>query len=182
MSVIAVYGGGFNPPHVGHAMVMSWVLQTGLADRVLMVPSHDHPFGKNMAPFARRVEWCEALISDMGMRHCIHVSTLEQEMPAPNYSINLLRKLREISPPNTFRFVMGADNLHAAARWFGFDDIVREFPPIYANRGDLEPFIPTSPIFPNISSTEIRNKLQAGEPVNHLLTRTVVKMVDKDMF
>ena len=36
---IAVYGGSFNPPHVGHAMVVSWLLWTRRADRVWLVPA-----------------------------------------------------------------------------------------------------------------------------------------------
>ena len=174
--IVAVYGGAFSPPHVGHAMVISWVLSTGLADTVTMVPSRDHPFGKSMAPFDDRVDFCEALVRDMGLhRGLVTVSRIEATQPAPNYSIHLLRTLRSISPQrDRFRFVMGADNLAARDRWHGFEEIIEEFAPIFVGRaGAPRPAEIMSPDFPDVSSTEIRERLRAGLPVNHLLTKSV---------
>lgn len=127
MSVIAVFGGAFSPPHVGHAMVASWVKLTGLADLVVLVPAANHPFGKSMASFDLRIKMCEALAMDLGS--WAKVSEWERLLPRPNYTINLLRALRDLyqgreggflaHPDTRVRCVMGVDNLLARDKWFG---------------------------------------------------------------
>lgn len=181
MAVIAVYGGGFSPPHVGHGMVLSWILATGRADVVVLAPAAAHPFGKQMAPFPLRHAWCHALIADLGIRRGLaRVTDAENDLLPPNYTINLLRHLRARWKGDKVRCVMGADNLALRAKWHGFDDIEREFDPIYVNRAGvvLPPGVEVdSPVFPDISSTEVRRRLAAGEPVGHLLSRKVEAMV-----
>jgi nicotinate-nucleotide adenylyltransferase len=180
MAVIGIYGGAFSPPHVGHALVATWILATGRADLLVFVPAANHPFGKKMAPFADRVDMCDALVLDLGRRWRVAVSDIEASLPAPNYSINLLRAFQDLNPNDHVRFVMGADNLAKRADWYGFDDIVREFDPIYVNRQGVvlpEGVVVDSPMFPDISSTTVRDRLAAGLPVDHLLTREVADLV-----
>lgn len=186
MATVAVFGGAFNPPHVGHAMVVSWILWTGQADRVILVPAADHPFGKKMAPFATRLAYCEALAfdllgEDLGYSPArVSVSDAEAGLPSPNYSINLLHHLQAQHPGDKLRFVMGADNLARRADWFGFDDIVREFDPIFVNRAGviLPPGVEIlSPMFMDTASTEVRDRLAAGLPVNHLVSQGVLRLL-----
>ena len=65
--VVAGYGGSFNPPHVGHAMVAQWVVWTGRADAVWFVPVYQHAFegrhDKTLASFDQRVQ--EELVKHM---------------------------------------------------------------------------------------------------------------------
>jgi nicotinate-nucleotide adenylyltransferase len=178
---VAVYGGAFNPPHVGHAMVVSWILMTGAADRVILVPAADHPFGKKMAPFATRLAYCQAFAQDIDPgAGRVSWDECEAELPTPNYSINLLRHIRAKCPGDKLRFVMGADNLARRADWFGFDDIVREFDPIFVNRAGVvlpEGVEVLSPVFPDVSSTDVRGRLEAGLPVSHLVSQGVLKLL-----
>lgn len=184
VTVTAVFGGAFSPPHVGHATVASWILWTGLADQVLLVPAASHPFGKQMASFQRRLAYCRALAQDIDPgAGRVTWDESEGQLPAPNYSINLLRHLRSRYAHHTLRFVMGADNLARRADWHGFDDIIREFDPIFVNREGV--ILPAgvevmSPMFPNISSTEIRARIAAGAPIDHLVTTSVLQLVRED--
>ena len=173
--VFAIYGGAFGPPHVGHAMVTTWILWTGQADRVILAPAADHPFGKKMAPLQTRMDYCRALIKDIG-GGSVGVSDVEASLPAPNYTINLLRWFQSKHPSDTIRCVMGADNLVARDRWYGFEDIVREFSPIFVNRAGvvLPPGVEVaSPVFPEVSSTEVRRRVAEGLPIDHLVTKSV---------
>lgn len=178
MSVIAVYGGAFNPPHVGHAMVVSWILKRQLANRVILVPSFAHPFSKDMRPFEERLRLVEDFANDVDPHdERVLVSAVESVLPAPNYTINQLRKLQELwGSGHKLRCVMGADNLAKRENWFGFDEIVADFDPIFANREGVvlpEGVTVNSPVFPNISSTEIRQRISDGRPADHLLTPKV---------
>lgn len=176
MNTIAVYGGAFNPPHVGHAMVASWIKLTGQADEVWFVPSASHPFGKDMTPFEQRLEWCKALARELGPWAV--VTAAESALPQPNYTINLLRYLQTTLPDDRFRFVMGVDNLLKRDKWFGFDDIEREFAPIYVDRGGIEHTLTlASPKFPDVSSSEVRRRLLAGESVAELVPACVLRQM-----
>jgi nicotinate-nucleotide adenylyltransferase len=174
--VVAVYGGAFNPPHVGHAMVASWILWTGRADQVVLVPSSDHPFGKPMASFDLRLRLCAALSEELGRG--VGWSDIERGLPRPSHTINLLRAIREKSPHDRVRFVMGVDNLLLREKWFGFDDIEREFDPIFVDRaGIVHDLTLDSPKFPDVSSTEIRKRIVEGLPINHLVTKGVLDVL-----
>lgn len=173
MHTIAVYGGAFNPPHVGHAMVASWIKLTGQADEVWFVPSASHPFGKEMTSFEQRLEWCKAMARELGPWAI--VTAAESALPQPNYTINLLRYLQENLPDDRIRFVMGVDNLLKRDKWFGFNDIEREFAPIFVDRGGIEHNLTlASPKFPDVSSSEVRRLLAEGKPVSHLVPACVV--------
>lgn len=177
MKRVAIFGGAFSPPHIGHAMIASWILWADQADQVLMVPTCVHPFGKKMAPFELRLSWCRALVKDLG-NPLIGVSPIEKYLPAPNFSLQLLRFFKD--EQSCIRFVMGADNLVLKNKWQGFEEIISEFNPIFINRSGVQlpegTEIP-SPIFPDFSSTEVRRRLVEGLSVNHLLTPSVKALI-----
>lgn len=178
---IAVYGGSFNPPHVGHAMVAAWLRWTGRAEAVWLVPVYRHAFedwhGKTLAPFDQRVSWCEALAADVGGG--VEVCTVEAELPTPSYTIDTLRSLAEAHPEHRFRLVVGADALPQLPQWRDWGAIEAEFSPVVVGRQGYEP-VPDSVAFPGVSSTEIRQRLARGEPVSHLLTQGVAAMLAAD--
>ena len=133
---IAVYGGSFNPPHVGHAMVAAWLRWTGRADAVWLVPVYRHAFeswhGKSLAPFEERVRWCEALAADVG--EGISVCTIEADLPTPSYTVDTLRSLAALHPEHHFRLVVGADALPQLPQWRDWAGIERDFDPVVVGR------------------------------------------------
>src|SRR4051812_50049306 len=66
---IALFGGSFDPPHVGHLLAAAYVLATDPVGELWLVPVNEHPFGKRLAaPFEHRATLCEAMIEDAGLR------------------------------------------------------------------------------------------------------------------
>src|SRR5690606_7304538 len=61
---VALLGGSFNPPHVGHLLAAHYVRATQGVDEVWLMPSHNHPFGKALTPFVHRLGMCEVLCKD----------------------------------------------------------------------------------------------------------------------
>ncbi|HEY3495399.1 MAG TPA: hypothetical protein VGK73_11960, partial [Polyangiaceae bacterium] len=55
---VAVYGGSFDPPHVAHRLTADYVLAVGGFDRLIVLPVHQHAFGKQLAAFEDRLELC----------------------------------------------------------------------------------------------------------------------------
>lgn len=170
---IAVYGGSFNPPHVGHLMVASWVRWTDRADEVWLVPVHGHPFSKDLAPFPERLAMCEAVAAAIpGVRAC----DVERDLPLPSYSIDTLDALAARHPDHAFRLVVGADLLPELPRWKDWDGILARYPPIVAGRQGW-PTPPEALDFPGVSATGIRERVRKGLPIDHLVPAAIIDRV-----
>ncbi len=167
---VAVFGGSFNPPHVGHAMVAAWVRWVDLADATWLVPAYRHAFDKALVPFERRLAACQRLCARLGPGHL--TCDIESRLPTPSYTINTLRALSEQHPGLSFRLLLGADNLPAVHKWRAWPAIEAEFSPIIVGRGAEGP--EGAPRFPDVSSTDIRRRVAEGLDVGHLVPRDVL--------
>src|SRR4051812_36562982 len=85
---VALMGGSFNPPHVGHLLAAYYVKATAGMDEVWWVPSHRHPFGKALVDFQHRLRMCEAMSGDA--RDWLKTSDVEQEVPGDGRTVDLL--------------------------------------------------------------------------------------------
>lgn len=167
---VGVFGGSFNPPHVGHAMIASYLRWTEQVDVVWFVPAFEHAFGKSLAPWEQRVHALKALAALVGAE----VSTVESTLPRPSYTIRTLLALQEQNPSVEFRLVMGADVHAQLPLWRDHERIVAEFNPIVVGRDGYAP-VPGVPSFPAVSSTEIRERMARGASVDALVPRVVLE-------
>jgi nicotinate-nucleotide adenylyltransferase len=156
---VAVFGGSFNPPHVGHVLVCSLVLATEDLDRVLVVPTYQHPFAKPLAPFDDRVAMCELAMSSL---RGVEVSRVEEELGGESRTLRTLEHLSAAHPDWRLRIVIGADVLAEAPRWFGFDAIAKLAPPIVVGRTGFDPPQPGALLVPDVSSTQVRAAIGRG--------------------
>lgn len=168
---IGVYGGSFNPPHVGHGMVAAWLYWSRVADEVWLVPTLDHPFGKPLVAFDRRVQWCELLAQCVG--DWVSVCTIERELPTPSYMIHTLDALAKRYPMHRFRLVIGSDVLDETSRWKDWDRIKDLYSPIVLGRSGFAS-VPGAVSFPDISSSDIRTRIANGDSVSHLVPASVL--------
>jgi nicotinate-nucleotide adenylyltransferase len=171
---VGFYGGSFNPPHVSHVLAVSYVLATQPLDRVLVVPCFDHPLGKELAPFTHRRAMCELAFARL---RDVEVSSIEQEMGETSRTLYTLRALRASHPDWSLRLIIGADILNETERWFGCGEIVRLAPPLVLGRlghprADVAP-----PVVPQVSSTDVRDRLARGLPVDDVVPRSVIDYV-----
>ena len=171
---VAVFGGSFDPPHIGHALVVAWLLWTRQAERVIVVPVGDHPFGKALSPHASRLRWARALAAPHGDR--VQVSSIEAGLPQPNYTIVTLDALASADRASTFRLVVGADILPELPRWHRGEELVRRYAPIVVGRTGY-PSPEGTPEFPGVSSTEVRRRLAADLDVSALVPAAVLDAI-----
>ncbi len=163
---IAVYGGSFNPPHVGHAMVAGWLRWADRADEVWLVPAYEHPFDKPNAPFEDRLALCVELAEAVGpwVRAC----PIERDLPRPSYTIRTLDHLATRHPGASFRLVVGADVLAEAPKWRAWDQIAATYGPILVGRAGWP--VPDGAIaFADVSSTEVRRRVAAAGSIEGLV-------------
>lgn len=168
---VAVFGGSFNPPHLAHQMAALGALETA-ADAVWMIPTFRHAFGKDLAPFADRVEMCRRIAAALGDR--VVVSRLEQELGGESRTLHTLERLRELLPDASFRLLVGADILAETASWYRWDEVAQMAPPLVLGRAGVPAPVACDLILPDISSTEIRRRLAGGEEVRGLLPESVL--------
>ncbi len=167
---VGVYGGSFNPPHVGHALVATWARLSGRVDEVWFVPAFVHPFDKALAPWELRLRMCRALASELG--DWARCDDVEARLGGTSYTVRTLDALREAAPDAELRLIVGADILPQTPTWREWSRIEKMYAPIVVGRDGYAP-VADAPTFPAISSTEIRRRRASGEPVEHLLSRGV---------
>lgn len=160
-TVIGVFGGAFDPPHLGHALLPSYLLARGLVDRVVVAPCADHPLGKSMSPFAARLGWTRQAMGFHGP--AVAVTDLEDRLAraegGPSYTLRLLRALAREHPDARLRLIVGSDivALGEHHRWHRWAEIERDFAPIVVPRAGYA--APGACTLPEVSSTQVRASL-----------------------
>ncbi|AKU96071.1 Nicotinate-nucleotide adenylyltransferase [Labilithrix luteola] len=159
-AITAIFGGSFNPPHLAHVLAMSVVLSRFEVERILVVPTFQHPFAKSLAPYEDRVRMCELA---MGFLPRVEVSRVEEELGGESRTLRTLEHLRSQHPSWNMRFVMGADLMMESSKWYGFDRIAKLAPPIVLGRVGVTYDGAPPAVLPQISSTEVRAMIAAGK-------------------
>ena len=103
---IGVFGGSFNPIHLGHSLLAITTQQTKAVDQVVLVPVFKHARKRDLLPFEDRVNMCKLAIAPFG--EALSVSTVEQEVGESNGT--MLRGLKKKYPAGTrFQWICGDD-------------------------------------------------------------------------
>jgi nicotinate-nucleotide adenylyltransferase len=162
---IGVFGGSFDPPHCGHVLLAACALLSAPIDRLLVVPTFVHPFGKPLQPFEHRVAMCKLVFAELARAE---VSCIEQELGTPSYTVRTLEALAERAPGAEFRLVIGADLLRDAPRWKDWDRVRALARPFVIGRSGYPRPLGEDGVdidLPPIASTEIRERLRSGKSV-----------------
>lgn len=154
--IVGVFGGSFNPPHLAHVLAVAVVLARFEVERILVIPTFQHPFAKSLAPYEDRVRMCELA---MGWLPRVEVSRVEQELGGESRTLRTIEHLRAQNPGWRLRFVMGADLVVESSKWYGFDRIAALAPPLVLGRAGISFEGAPAPVLPAISSTEVRTKV-----------------------
>ncbi len=174
MRHIALLGGSFNPPHVGHLMAALYLRATLNCDEVWLVPSFHHPFGKPLAPFDDRVAMCEAMAEDVGP--WLKISRAEAEVGGEGRTIELLEWLLPKHPGVQFRWVIGSDILGDLPKWKSWDRIEQMVLVTVIHRAGYPSDRALGPPMVEVSSTEIRKRLDAGETPGDLVPQRALEV------
>jgi len=117
---IAIYGGSFNPPHLGHVEAARTVASVLAPDRLLIVPASVPPH-KELAdgsPTAQqRLELCRLAFADIPNAE---ISEMELRREGKSYSYDTVRQLREENPDAQLTLVVGTDMLLSFEKWYQF--------------------------------------------------------------
>lgn len=172
METIGIYGGSFNPPHIGHYLSAAYALQQ--IPRVIVIPCADHAFGKNLEPFEHRYRMC--LQTFAGLSPKVEVSNIEhmvfQETGRPSYMIDTIRHVAEMEPTAVrFVLIVGEDVEDELPEWYRWHELKEmvEILTLPRNRS----------ILPSVSSTEMRHAIVADKPRFYLLNPSVERYIEE---
>jgi len=123
--VIGLFGGSFNPPHDGHALVAEIALRRLGLDQLwwMVTPGNPLKKGNSLAPLAERI----ALSERMSHNPRIKVTAFEQGF-GDSYTAQTLARVKARNPHVRFIWIMGADNLQSFHKWRNWQRIACTFP------------------------------------------------------
>jgi nicotinate-nucleotide adenylyltransferase len=173
---VAIIGGSFNPPHLGHLLLATQLLATREPDEVWLAPVLHHAFGKPLAPFEDRLAMVELAVAPLGPR--LKASRIEEEAGRAGSSgttVELLRFLRGRGLPRPL-LAVGADIMLEKQRWASFEEVEQLAELVVVDRAGFPPVAGGVPL-PEISSTDVRDRLARGLPVSSVLPAAVERYV-----
>jgi nicotinate-nucleotide adenylyltransferase len=124
-TITGVYGGSFNPIHLGHTGMASEIVGQGLVDEMWLIVSPQNPLKDNgLWDDALRLELAQIATASL---ESIFVSDVEFSMPKPNYMIRTLQTLSARHPDREFVLVIGMDNWECFHRWYMWEEILKQY-------------------------------------------------------
>ncbi len=192
MKRIGIFGGSFNPIHLGHTALAAYICEQGLVDEVWLMVSPQNPLKQDLTLLDEEERLAMARLAVVPypmLRAC----DFEFTLPRPSYTYHTLQALRTAYPEHEFSLIIGEDNWQCFHRWYRGDDIVRETPIIVYPRSsensehsestkELSTFnfqlsiLEDPPLLP-YSSTEIRHRIATGQDASHMLHPDVAQYI-----
>ena len=177
---LGVFGGTFNPIHVGHLLLAEAAREELSLDRVLFVPTHQPPHKRvrDLLPGAVRLELVQLAIRD---NPAFVASDIELQRTGTSYSIETVRMLRTQLPAAKLFLLIGEDML--TVRWVGWDEIKRLCTIVAAHRRAKRPARREAGLkwlaMPevDIASSDIRKRLRAGRSIRYLVPAAVERHI-----
>ena len=158
MKTIALFGGSFDPPHLGHLSVVNTALSSLDIDKVIVMPAYLNPFkSKVCAPPELRLKWLKKIFYSYDN---VEVDDFEINCKRKVPSLETVRHLKERY--EKIYLIIGADNLKSLDQWYGYDELKKLVTFVVASRDDID--IPGEYILLHvdqpISSTSLREDIK----------------------
>lgn len=173
------FGGTFDPPHIGHLIVAEALREQFALDRVvwMVAAAPPHKLDRAVTPADDRLALVRAAIA--GNPH-FEVSDLELRRGGPSYTVDTLRALHKRHPDVRWSLLIGGDSFADFASWREPEEIARLAEIVVYHRSGFD--LPLETAFParfveagrvDVSSTEIRARLRAGQSARYLVPDAV---------
>ena len=182
---IGIFGGTFDPVHIGHLIVAEWLTEMLEIKTTFFVPAKIHPFFKreNISSAEDRLNMLQLAIQDYPL---FQVNEIELKREGISYSVDTVAAFRDLYPSETLYFFMGMDNLNSFQEWKEPLELLKMCYVVVYNRGEkieqnnwLEhPRVISvdSPLV-EISSSHIRQRIKKGLAFKSLVPHHVFEYI-----
>lgn len=168
---VGIFGGSFDPVHLGHISLARSFLSSGLIHSllVLLTPAPPHKQNRDKTPYEDRLAMLNLAFQDFDD---VKISTIEKQLPAPSYTLQTIKYLQNRDSDTLFYLCMGEDSLVQFHEWYKYREILNRVALIVAERPGYDRnsvsdeilestiFIDHQPV--EASSTEVRQALESG--------------------
>lgn len=191
---LGVFGGTFDPIHIGHLILAEEAWSQLQLDRVYLVPAGDPPHKQDvpLTPVAHRLCMVELAVADVDY---LYVSRIDAERNGPHYTVDMMHLLqREAGGEAEWYFLMGMDSLRDLPKWYNPQWLVEHCQIVALDRHNvtidwqqLEEALPglrghvvilEMPDI-EIASSTLRDRVRAGQSIRHQVPRTVETYIRK---
>lgn len=193
---IGVLGGTFNPIHYGHLIIAQWAKENFALDKVIFIPAGMPPHKSEKTVLSARHRYEMTLLATIDVPD-FEVSPMEIHREGPSYTIDTIRQLSAYYSSETkIFFITGADSILELHTWSRYKELLQSCFFIAATRegyNTQELLKRTEEIQQEygkrifnmkipaieISSTELRSRIQAGKTIKYLIPPSVEKYINK---
>lgn len=179
---ITIFGGSFNPPTLGHQIVLEQIFKLNLIqplDEIWLLPEYTHSFAKNQNLISpvHRLAMTKFLLQPR-----VKLQTCCLDRHLSGNTIDHITYLQTAYPQHQFSFLLGSDNLKTFDLWPQWQNLLKLIPffvypragfpfkPLYPN---MTPLTDPKQIISDISSTLVRHLIAKKLPFTHLLPKKV---------
>ena len=185
---LGIFGGSFDPPHVGHLLVAQDALDRLALDRLIVVPAAIQPLkGGDAAPASARLEMARLTFSGDSR---FEVSSLELDRGGVSFTVDTLEEVARRHPAAERFLLLGADVLSSFAQWRQPERVLALARPVVLARAGTPVTLPeafdatrllsldTRRV--DVSSTEIRGRVRDGRSIRGFVTEAVAALIERD--
>ena len=176
MKRIGIFGGSFNPVHVGHLSLARQLLRLARLDEVWLMVSPQNPLKRSadLLDDEKRREMVRlAVANEAGLVACDY----EMNLPKPSYTWHTLQSLQQDFPDCRFVLLIGGDNWALFSHWYHAEDILEHYDVVvYPRRGsniDTRSLPPSVTVVNaellDLSSTDVRRRIACGESIEGMV-------------
>jgi nicotinate-nucleotide adenylyltransferase len=192
---IGLFGGTFDPPHIGHLILASEAVHQLRLSRLLwmLAPDPPHKLEQPITPLPHRLEMLRRMIAG---NSSFEISRLEIDRPGPHYTTDTVRQLSQLEPNADIILVLGGDSLRDLPTWRLCADLVAEVSKIGVMRRPGDPFdmpaleakIPgltekvafiDAPL-QDLASREIRQRVASGDAYRYYVHPAVYEYIEEN--
>ncbi|MCC6986174.1 MAG: nicotinate (nicotinamide) nucleotide adenylyltransferase [Anaerolineales bacterium] len=192
---IGVFGGTFDPPHIGHLILAGEAVHQFQLDRLLWVltPEPPHKLENAVTPLTHRLAMLENMIAD---NPAFELSRIEIERPGPHYTVDTVRAIAENQPGADIILLIGGDSLRDLPTWRFAPDLVTVVSKLGVMRrpddstdlAALEAKLPgvlgklhfIDALLQPVSSRELRRRISSGEMYRYYVAPGVYDYIEKN--
>jgi nicotinate-nucleotide adenylyltransferase len=184
---IGIFGGSFDPPHVGHLIVAHSALEQARLDKVVFVPAYfpPHKLGNKQTSAAARLAMAKLAVKGNSK---FLVSDLEVKRKGISYTVDTLRWFKSRFENAELFFIIGGDSLSQFSTWKDPEEILNlaqlvVYPRPLQSLAEIPVALPRAQVLRGpmieISSSDVRLKVSHGESIRYLVPDEVVRFVKK---
>lgn len=181
---IGVFGGLFDPPHIGHLIIAQSILEEFNFEKIIFIPAGNPPHKRRYSPY--RIRFHMTKLATEGNKKFL-ISNIEEKITGKTYTVEVIKELkRRIN--SALYLIIGSDQWAEIKTWKNPDELFKHCRVIVAPRAPYKIkkvrrlsnklLIAHTPLI-NISSSDIRKRLKTNRSIQYLVPSKVHQYIKK---